>query len=228
MVYLQDGRPPREPFLVAPASVLWLIGVILAAHAGRVLLPGELPDLVLEAYAFIPARYAGLPEFARDTLFQQSIGFVSHIFLHANFTHAGVNCLWLLAFGPLVARRLKTLKFILFFLFCGIAGAFAQLIVYWGSPDAVVGASGAISGLMGGAMRMVYGRFFHARLAPVLSRQILLFSLIWTIANIVTGVMGLGVGEELVLVAWVVHMGGYFAGLLTIGLFDALPSWRAA
>ena len=228
MAFLQDSRPAHEPFLIAPASVLWLIGVILAAHEGRMLLPGAWPDLILNEFAFIPARYAGLPEFAGDTIFQQAIPFVSHIFLHSNLTHVGVNCLWLLAFGPVIARRLKTLKFLLFFLFCGIAGALTQLAVYWGSPDAVVGASGAIAGLMGGAMRMVYGRFYRARLAPILSRQMLMFSLIWTIVNVVTGVIGLGLNEEFVLVAWVVHLGGYFAGILAIGLFDGLPSWRAA
>jgi membrane associated rhomboid family serine protease len=77
-------------------------------------------------------------------------------------------------------------------------------------------------------MRMVYGRFYRARLAPILSRQMLMFSLIWTIVNVVTGVIGLGLNEEFVLVAWVVHLGGYFAGILAIGLFDGLPSWRAA
>ena len=228
MAFLQDSRPPREPFLIAPASVLWLIGVILAAHVGRIVLPGDWPDFILNAVAFIPARYAGRPEFAGDTVFQQALPFVGHIFLHSNFTHVGVNCLWLLAFGPVVARRLKTLKFLLFFLFCGIAGALTQLAVYWGSPDAVVGASGAIAGLMGGGMRMVYGRLYHARLAPILSQQMLMFSLIWTIVNVVTGVIGLGLSEEFVLVAWVVHLGGYFAGLLAIGLFDEPPRWRSA
>jgi membrane associated rhomboid family serine protease len=224
MAFLQDTRPSPEPFLIAPASVLWLIGALLAAHVIRVLLPGEWPDLILNAYAFIPARYAGLPQFAHDSLLQQAAPFVTHIFLHANFVHVGLNCVWLLAFGPLVARRLGTIRFLLFFLFCGVAGALTQLAVYWGSVDAVVGASGAIAGLMAAAMRMVYGRFYQLRLAPLFSQQILMFSLVWTGVNIVTGVIGLGVTDAFMLVAWVVHLGGYFAGLLAVGWFDPVPN----
>jgi membrane associated rhomboid family serine protease len=223
MAFLKDSQPAQQPFLTAPMSVLSLIGVLVLAHVVRVMLPGELPDSILETYAFIPARYAGGPDFAHDTLFQKIVPFVSHIFLHANATHVGVNCLWLLAFGPILARRLNTLKFLLFFLFCGIAGVVTHLIVYWGSDAAVVGASGAIAGLMGGAMRVAYGGFYGLRLAPLFSRRILMFSLVWVAVNIVSGILGLGLSDQVVPVAWVVHMGGYFAGLLAIGLFDWLP-----
>jgi membrane associated rhomboid family serine protease len=229
MAYLQDSRPPGpgQPLLNAPASVLWLIGALLATHAIRVLLPGDLPDVILLRYAFIPERYSGAPEFAADTLFQRALPFVSHIFLHANLGHVFVNSLWLLAFGPVVARRLGALKFLSFFLLCGVAGAAAHLAVYWGSVGAVVGASGAIAGLMGGGMRLVYSGFYGLPLAPIFSQRIVVFSLMWTAVNVVTGVVGFGAGEEVMLVAWVVHLGGYFAGLFAIALFDRpAPSLR--
>lgn len=224
MAFLQDTRPPREPLLNAPATVLWLIGILLGTHVIRILLPGDWPYIILAEFAFIPARYAGAPEFAGDTLIEKIVPFVSHIFLHGGFAHVGINSLWLLAFGPLVARRLKTVKFLLFFLFCGVAGAAVHLATYWGSFAAVVGASGAIAGLMGGGMRMVYGRLYNRRLAPIFSSQIVVFSLIWTVVNIVSGVIGFGAGEDVMLVAWVVHLGGYFAGLLSIGAFDRIAS----
>jgi len=225
MAFLQDSRPagPGQPLLNAPASVLWLIGALLATHAIRVLLPGDLPDLVLLRYAFIPERYSGAPQFAADSLVQQALPFVSHIFLHANAGHVLVNSLWLLAFGPMVARRLGPLKFFSFFLLCGVAGAAAHLAAYWGSPGAVVGASGAVAGLMGGGMRMLYGGVYGLPLAPIFSRRIALFSLRWAAVNVVTGVVGFGAGEAVMLVAWVVHLGGYFAGLLAIELFDRPP-----
>ena len=119
MAFLQDSRPPSQPLLNAPASVLWLIGAILMAHAVRVLLPRDWADVILTDYAFIPARYAGAG--AAESFLQQAIPFVSHIFLHANLGHVLVNSLWLLAFGPVVARRLGAVKFLLFFLFCGVA-----------------------------------------------------------------------------------------------------------
>jgi membrane associated rhomboid family serine protease len=76
---------------------------------------------------------------------------------------------------------------------------------------------------MGAGIRMVYGAFYGLPLAPILSRRILVFSLMWTAVNVVTGVVGFGAGEEVMLVAWIVHLGGYFAGLLAIELFDRPP-----
>src|SRR4051812_29212531 len=58
MAFFQENRGAREPFLNAPPAVLWLIAFLLLTHAARILLPGNLPDDVLERYAFIPARYA--------------------------------------------------------------------------------------------------------------------------------------------------------------------------
>lgn len=221
MAYLMDSGRPREPFLVAPSCVLWLIGAILATHAVRVMLPGEWPDLLVNAFAFIPARYSVTQDLTADSVFFLAIPFVSHIFLHAGWAHAIVNSLWLLAFGPLAARQLGTPMFLLFFLFCGIAGVLAQLLIYWGSQDAVVGASGAISGLMGASIRMVYGRGLDMPLAPLFSGQMLTFSLMWLAVNALTGIVGFGAGDDFALVAWAVHLGGYFAGVLSIPLFLA-------
>ena len=221
MAYLLDSGRPHEPFLTAPASVLWLIGVILAAHGIRVLLPGDWPDLLVNVFAFIPARYAFAQDFSLGLAAFLAIPFISHVFLHAGWAHVVFNSLWLLAFGPAVARRLGALKFVLFFLFCGIAGALLHLLVYWGSSDAVVGASGAISGLMGASIRMVYGRAQGMLLAPLFSRQMLTFSLMWMLVNAVTGIIGFGAGEDFQLVAWAAHLGGYFAGVLSIPLFQA-------
>jgi membrane associated rhomboid family serine protease len=218
MAFFEDGGRPGEPFLVAPASVLWLIGAILAAHGLRVLLPGDGPDLVIDAFSFVPARYAY--GFSVDSAVYLAVPFISHMFLHAGWAHAAINSLWLLAFGPLAARRLGMPKFLLFFLFCGIMGALTQLALYWGSNDAVVGASGAVSGLMGASIRMVYGRAQGLRLASLFSHQMLVFSLLWAVVNVATGVVGFGVGEDLTPIAWVVHLGGYFAGILAIPLFD--------
>ena len=224
MAFFQDHPRSRQPFLNAPATVLWLIAAMLAAHVLRVMLPGSGPDDVIRDYALIPARYAealsqGLPP---EGVLGLVIPFVTYMFLHGDFTHVGINSLWLLVFGPIVVRRLGTKRFLMFFLFCGVIAALVHVLVYWGSTAAVVGASGAVSGLMGGGMRVVYGRLSPDPngLAPVLSRPIIGFSLVWVAVNIVTGLLRVGISDDLTLVAWVAHLGGYFAGLLTIGAFD--------
>ncbi len=212
MAFFQSTRPTNEPFLNAPASVLWLIVVILAAHAIRVTLAEPLAYNIVVDYAFIPAQPADL------------LTYVSYLFLHGGFVHAFINSLWLLAFGPPVAWRLGTARFLVFYFLCGIAAALAHLASDWGSMVPVVGASGAISGLMGGAIRILYADRVALSvgeapaLAPIFSRPVLFFSSVWLGVNIAVGVTGLGLTEQGELIAWVAHMGGYFAGLLGIGL----------
>lgn len=227
MTFLQGNPPGREPLLNAPAIVLGLIGIFLATHILRISLPGDWPDRIVEEFAVIPARYAAA--FAHGASFGEgaALGFalLSYVFLHGDFTHVGLNSLWFLAFAPVVARRLGTLKFLPFFFLCAVAAALLHLAVYWGEPGAVIGASGGVSGLMGAGMRIAYGRVYaypgeRAPLASAFSRRILAFSAIWTIANIVSGMLRLGVGDDVTLIAWVAHLGGYFTGLLAIGPLD--------
>ena len=225
MAFLQDNRPSRAPLLNAPPIVLWLIGLLLATHALRVFLPGSLPDDILVAYSLTPARYAAALAQAMpaDGAIGVVVPLITYMFLHADFTHVGINSLWLLVFGPIVARRLGTLRFLLFFLVCGVAAALVHLTVYWGSSMQVVGASGAVSGLMAAGMRILYGRLYGGGvdgLAPIFSKPILGFSAVWVIANVVSGILRIGVSDDLTLIAWVAHLGGFFAGLVLIGPFS--------
>ena len=233
MAFFQDQRPSREPFLNAPATIFWLIGLLVVAHVVRVTLPSPWPENLLFEFAFIPARYSqaalaasGIPA---PGLLDQIVPFISYMFLHGDYVHLAINSVWLLAFGPIVAKRLKATKFLLFFLLSGIAAALTHLIVYFGAFDQVVGASGGVAGLMGAAIRIFYGRLMYGRgmpqgetppLAPVFSRPILGFTIVWLIANFVTGVTGLGLSDTSASIAWVAHLGGYFAGLFAIGAFD--------
>ena len=235
MAFLQDNRPPREPLLNAPPTVLWLIALLLATHALRVFLPGSLPDDILIEYSLTPARYAAaLAQTTRsDGAFGLLVPLISYMFLHGDFTHVGINSLWLLVFGPIVVRWLGTLRFLLFFLLCGVVAALVHLTVYWGSPMQVVGASGAVSGLMAAGMRILYGRLYGGagELAPIFSKPILGFSAVWIIANVVTGILRIGVSDDLTLIAWVAHLGGFFAGLVLIGPFrrrDGEAPYRSA
>ena len=123
-------------------------------------------------------------------------------------------------FRSIVARRLGASRFLAFFVVCGIVAALVHLAFYWGSGMAVIGASGGVSGLMGAGMRILYGRMYGpSALAPVTSRPILTFSAVWIVANVVSGVLRIGVSDDLTLIAWVAHLGGYFAGLFLVGAF---------
>src|SRR5262245_43570897 len=109
MAFLQDQRPSREPFLNAPATIFWLIGVLVATHVVRVSLPSSWSDYPVFECSFIPARYSeaalaatGLPA---PGFVEQIVPFISYMFLHGDYVHLAINSVWLLAFGPIVAKR---------------------------------------------------------------------------------------------------------------------------
>src|SRR5271165_106731 len=157
MAFLQD--PARGPVLRVPAAALGLLVVLIAAHVARVMAPDIAQRAIIANYAFWPARYSHAFLAAHgnqsQTLWERAIPFVSYIFLHGNFTHLAINCIWLLPFGAITARRFGALAFFAFFLLCGAIGITVHLAFHWGSTDPVVGASAAISGLMAAGFRLM-------------------------------------------------------------------------
>jgi membrane associated rhomboid family serine protease len=233
--------PSRQPILNAPASVVCLIAGLGLAHAARVLAgPAQSADIIAR-FAFIPARYSG--GLGPQSWLDQAVPFVSYMALHGGWAHLAINCAFLLAFGPIVARRFGTLAFLLFFLACGVTGA----LIYWatalGSPEPMIGASGAVYGLMAAGLRLLptvqadrtlapFGQDAaqapRSPMPPLFSRQMLLFTLVWLALTLLTGIPGigaaLGAGSQ---IAWATHLGGFFAGLLLAGLFDRLAAVTA-
>jgi membrane associated rhomboid family serine protease len=236
MIPPEDIPDQSQPFLRLPMGVGILAGLLLLLYAVFSFLTPAIQDGILADYAFIPARYS--PAFLAahnadaGSLLARALPFITYIFLHGSWMHVIVNTVWLLAFGPVVSRRFGVWRFLLFFILCGIAGAAVQLACNWGSPNPVIGASAAISGLMGAAFRLLGrdggGVFRPQPMAPILSRQILLFSAVWAGVNVIAGVTGLGTGPGVQLIAWQAHLGGYAAGLLLAGLFDPLPRLNPA
>ena len=121
-----------------------------AIHVATGLAPGTVTDEVSD-----PVSPSSRPVMPWRAAFGLTVPLVSHMFLHGGFLHLTVNCLWFLAFGPIVARRYGTAMFLLFFFVCGVAGALTYLAFNWGSPEPVIGASGGISGLMAAGIRML-------------------------------------------------------------------------
>lgn len=233
MAFFQE--PERQPFLRVPAVTTGLIALLVVAHVARVLAPPELSDAILLNYAFYPARYSHAFMAAHgagpQSFTSLAIPFVSYIFLHANFTHLALNCIWMLPFGAIVARRFGPLIFLAFFVICGVAGALAHLATHWGSMDGVIGASGAIAGLMAAGFRMIaqqnprpVGPASTWPLAPILAPRLVVWSAVWVAVNVVAGLTGLGAGPGLQVIAWQAHIGGYFAGLVLAGPFDFLQA----
>ena len=224
----------REPIFNVPGVVLWLLATFFAVHFLRWVLPADQSKWLTEVLAFIPARLGGFVADLPGGRIAAVTAFVTHQFVHGDLAHLLINLAWLLAFGTPVARRTDPVRFLAFFLLTGIAGALLYLAVNGGIPILVVGASGAISGLMGAAFRFLFSSaedggglaLAGARSTPLMpladtlrDRRILIAVAGWTVLNVLLAWGGAGLTEAAG-IAWEAHLGGFYAGLLLYGFFD--------
>lgn len=240
----REAPPYKEPpAFNVPGAVLALLVAIVGLHLLIEWLPLAAQREVLFLFALFPLRYAGMDgvvEGLPGGLGAEIWTPITYTFLHGGWTHLIVNSVWLLAFGSPLARRFGALRFFVFYFVCGAAGAFLHVAIYPDSPVPVVGASAAISGLMGGAARFVFlgdgplgalggqgiggaPRRRAGIFASLADRRVLIFVGVWIGLNFLFGATALsgalGVTAQ---VAWEAHLGGFLAGLLLFGLFDPI------
>lgn len=156
------------------------------------------------------------------------LSLLTSMFLHGGFLHLGGNMLFLWVFGNNIEDRLGKLRYVVFYLATGIAGSLAHIALNPGSQIPTIGASGAISGLLGAYIVL----FPHARIHSVVPIPILFFLIgrIRLPAYVVLGIwfvsqffIGGGQQPEGGGVAWVAHVGGFVAGMVMIFV---LGGWR--
>lgn len=226
--------PGRQPVLFAPRIIILLIVTLAIIHLLRVVLAPGLDRFLVVMLGVLPIRY--LADSGRVVLMlpggpgAAAAPFLTYAFLHANFIHLLINSAWLLAFGTTVARRLGAWRFLLFYGICAVAGALLHVLLNPGSTVPMVGASGAISGLMGAAFRISLpaildegDRRLRSAVAPLTDRRFLTMSGVWIVSNVIFGITGIRVTEQVLLIAWDAHIGGFVAGALLIGVF---VRWR--
>jgi membrane associated rhomboid family serine protease len=207
-------------------------------HAILRLLSEDVADWVVALLAFIPARYAGFANQLPGGSAAAVTAFVTHTFVHLDITHLIVNSAWLLAFGSALARRIKTPAFLVLYVLSGISGALFYLILASANAEfgIMIGASGAISGLMGAAFRFIFprrdalGQLDRAQSAPRLSlreavkdRRIVLAIVFFVILNLLVAWVapGMALGHEPAAgIAWQAHLGGFFFGFLSFAMVD--------
>ena len=229
-----EQRATPEPIFNMPPVVFNLLMAMLIVFVGSISFGAASFSWTLYYLGFIPARYALGPESAPLGWLGLIWPFFTHLFVHGGALHLLVNSVWLLAFGSALARRMGTWPFLGFYFACGIGGALLHLVLHFGEAIPVVGASGAISGCMGGAIRLMFSpsaQFFVVRgtalgqVAPIWDRRVLTFTTIWLVINYLfgSGIVPMP-GAEGQSIAWEAHVGGYVSGLLLFSLFDRFSS----
>jgi membrane associated rhomboid family serine protease len=152
-----------------------------------------------------------------DTPLPVYFNFLSSMFMHGDIMHLLGNLLFLWIFGDNIEDRIGHLRYAIFYIVCGIAAAIAQIIMGPSSIIPMLGASGAISGVLGGYVLL----FPHKRVRAFIFRfltEVPAYAAvgIWIVYQLVLGYMSPAEGGG---VAYAAHIGGFFAGLALIKLF---------
>lgn len=225
----QPGRPVQsEPIFNIPNVILGFLGACIGLYIAQIyLLSPEVSDQLLVYLAFIPARFSQYGGLADPTAWWTP---VSYSLLHGSFAHLAVNMVWLAAFGSPLAGRIGALRTVIFWIVTALAAALTHYAIHQDSLAPLVGASGAISGMMGAAARFGFRRVsrrglpaFGGPLLPVgvtlTLKPVLTFLGVWFVINIVTGLLSVGAGDSSS-IAWEAHIGGFVAGFFGISLLD--------
>jgi rhomboid family protein len=170
-------------------------------------------DAFIGRWAFVPRRFLANPTADFLTIF-------TSMFMHAGWLHLGGNMLYLWIFGDNVEDSFGHMKFLIFYLLCGIAATFAQLAFSLGSNVPNLGASGAIAGVLGSyilmfpqqQVRVLIGRI----VTPVSALIVIGF---WIILQFFSGFAAIANTNDTGGVAYMAHVGGFIAGFVLTFLF---------
>ncbi len=223
--------------IVLWTTIMWYASLLIPSPTGRGVLYNNL--------AFVPVEF--LARLEAGQALQAVVPLIGHIFLHdprpsvmfLPSAHLILNMLWLVVFGSGIARRLCVEGsygadrafnigiFLAFYFACGVAGGLTHYGFHHLESIGLVGASGAISGLMGGTLRFALRLFApmgaeYGRLAPLWARPVLVASALFIGLNGMTGVAGAAGVQEAAQIAWEAHIGGFLFGLIAFPLFDRL------
>jgi membrane associated rhomboid family serine protease len=218
MIPISDDNPARRP-----AIVTWtLIALCVAAYLWERSLGREMSAALL-ALGFIPVAFFS-PESAETAgLLRPWLTIFSSMFLHGGLLHLGGNMLYLWIFGNNVEDAMGHGRFLLFYLMCGTAAALAMACIDPTSRVPMIGASGAISGVLA-AYVLLYP---HSRVTVIVPLGIIFYPFaiaavwvvgFWFLLQLISA--GLATPGQPG-TAWWAHVGGFIAGLLLTPLAKA-------
>lgn len=198
-------QPARERAFNAPWPLLVVVGTILALHLLQSRIGADWPD----RFGLRPA----------DLWSGGLSGLLTYIGVHDGWLHAGSNALGVLAFGAPLSRRLGesargAIWLIAFFLICGVLSGAAYAAVHADSSVVLIGASGAVFGLIGAAARLMNP---WGVLDPIRSPRVLGMTAALVGANLIIGALGFDPATGVRGIAWEGHIFGLICGLVLVG-----------
>ena len=215
MIPFKDDNPTGS----VPFVTLTIIALNISFFILELPSPRDTQYLVY-AYGAIPKD---ILSFSSDQPIPAVFTLFTSMFMHGGLLHIGGNMLYFWIFGNNIEDRLGHLRFIFFYLFCGIFAAYAHALSSPNSEVPMIGASGAISGVLGAYVLLfptarVHAIVFLGFFIQVIRIPALIVIGFWAIIQFVSGLITQGILHQGG-TAWFAHVGGFLAGLLTIKLW---------
>ncbi|NLW50177.1 MAG: rhomboid family intramembrane serine protease [Candidatus Brocadiaceae bacterium] len=222
----------RNPSGIVPWATYAFIAANVVAFVFQSARPKtELTEFVLQ-YGLVPSRVTGALKGEVAFLGGALVPAFSSMFLHGDILHLLGNMWFLWIFGDNVEGRLGHLLYVPFYLACGLAAAALQYVIAPSSPVPMIGASGAIGGVLGayivcwpGARVLTLVPFFYFLHFVEVPAMVLLG--IWFLFQFLEGAASLGVASQGGVAYWA-HIGGFAAGVLLVKLLPDGSPHRAA
>ena len=221
MIPLRDTVPTKNYPVVNITLIAFNVIVFLYQLTQQVGL-----ERFIYIYGLVPARYSVPQISAYFTDFQQVFSFFSFMFLHGGIWHLIGNMWSLYIFGDNVEDRLGPLRYLFFYIICGLASGLSHMLLNLNSNVPTIGASGAIAGVMG-AYFILHPRARILTLIPIFFIPYFLeipasfFLGIWFVLQFLNAAGSQGQAGG---VAWWAHIGGFVFGILFLKLMLILPS----
>lgn len=222
MFPFRDNIPTMRFPLVTVAIIVANIAVFLY----ELTLSSAQTGLFFSEYGMIPNQISAHGSWRLQADLPVYLPLATSMFIHAGWLHLAGNLLFLWIFGNNIEDSMGRLRFIVFYLMCGLIASFAQIAIEPASTIPNVGASGAIAGVLGGYLLL----FPRARVTTlvilgifitVIELPAIIVLIFWFVFQLVAGAAGLAGGGGGDGVAYFAHIGGFAAGLLAIKVFTA-------
>jgi membrane associated rhomboid family serine protease len=220
MIPLRDTIPSHS----FPATTVLFIALNVLAFLYELSLGRALDAFVMQ-YGAVPLRFILAGRMEEVSTVERFLPLFTSMFLHGGWLHLGGNMLYLWVFGDNVEDRLGHVGFLLFYLACGLAAALTQIYIHPTSKVPMVGASGAVAGVLGAYLIL----FSHSRvlaLIPILfffqvvELPALLFLIFWFLMQFLNGAVAITAAPYSTGgVAWWAHIGGFVSGMALGFLF---------
>ena len=204
MIPLKDENPTNN----FPLITIFLIVSNTLIFLYQASLPIA-PFAIFESYGLVPAQLIESPVRAYPTIY-------SSMFLHSGLGHLAGNMLYLWIFGNNIEDVLGKFRFTIFYLVCGTLASMGHIFTDFQSDVPMVGASGAISGILGAYLVLfpfarVKTLVFLGFLITIVRVPAIILLVIWVLIQVFSGMVSSDGG-----IAWFAHIGGFIAGMLLI------------